>query len=122
MGNEASMQRSKESRENEGLLKAAASEGNVAAVEALLAKDPLLVYAHTKDGKNIWHLAAEAGHTEVRDAADLKADQALRQSTPMQLGQHNNGAQQLLYEWTGFNNKQYIFSNRGYVLHAVCRW
>jgi hypothetical protein len=66
MGNESSVQRSKESREDEALLKTAASSGDVTAVEALLRKDPLLVYAHTKDGKNVWHLAAEAGHAEVR--------------------------------------------------------
>jgi ankyrin repeat protein len=66
MGNEASTQKS---RTEEAALRTAAASGDAAAVEAMLKQTPGLVYAHTKAGENLWHLAAESGHTEVRCCA-----------------------------------------------------
>jgi hypothetical protein len=34
-------------------------------MQALLQQRPGLIYAHSKDGENIWHAAAQGGHPEV---------------------------------------------------------
>lgn len=40
--------------------------GDVSRMQALLQQKPGLIYAHSKDGENIWHAAAQGGYPEVR--------------------------------------------------------
>lgn len=62
MGNEVSMQSGR--AEEVSLLKAVLA-GDVPAMQSLLQQKPGLIYAHSKDGENIWHAAAQGGHPEV---------------------------------------------------------
>lgn len=64
MGNELSLQSA--ARGEEGVLMRAVLAGDVAAMQAVLQQKQGLVYAHSKDGENIWHAAAQGGHPEVR--------------------------------------------------------
>lgn len=40
-------------------------EGDVASMQTILQQKQVLIYAHSKDGENIWHAAAQGGHPEV---------------------------------------------------------
>lgn len=62
MGNEVSMQTG---RAEEVALMKAVLAGDVAAMQGLLQQKQGLIYAHSKDGENIWHAAAQGGHLEV---------------------------------------------------------
>jgi hypothetical protein len=62
MGNELSMQAG---RAEEVALMKAVLAGDVAGMQALLQQKQGLIYAHSKDGENIWHAAAQGGHAEV---------------------------------------------------------
>lgn len=64
MGNELSMQ-SAAGRSEEVALMKAVLEGDVASMQTILQQKQVLIYAHSKDGENIWHAAAQGGHPEV---------------------------------------------------------
>lgn len=73
MGNEVSMlQQSGRGPEEMALMKAVL-EGDVPGMQALLQQKQGLIYAHSKDGENIWHAAAQGGHPEVRAGAAFRA-------------------------------------------------
>lgn len=62
MGNELSMQAG---RVEEVALMKAVLAGDVPGMQSLLQQKQGLIYAHSKDGENIWHAAATGGHPEV---------------------------------------------------------
>lgn len=66
MGNEVSLVGSGRA-EGVALLQAVLS-GDVAAMQSILEAKPTAIYAHSKDGENIWHAAAQGGHVQVRAA------------------------------------------------------
>jgi hypothetical protein len=39
--------------------------GQLDKLKGLLASTPNIIYAHTKEGQNVWHFAAQGGHAEV---------------------------------------------------------
>jgi hypothetical protein len=68
MGNETSAQLGARSGEEAALLRAVLGS-DVAGLQAALQQKPAAIYAHSKDGENIWHAAAQGGHAEVITAA-----------------------------------------------------
>lgn len=66
MGNEISKQSGR--TEEVALLKAVLA-GDVTSMQALMQQKPGIIYAHSKDGENIWHAAAQGGHLEVSDGS-----------------------------------------------------
>lgn len=78
-------------RAEEVALMKAVLAGDVASMQALLQQKQGLIYAHSKDGENIWHAAAQGGHSDVSCACVGMVDLATTDAVGRLSGQLGAG-------------------------------
>ncbi|KAI8465131.1 MAG: ankyrin repeat-containing domain protein [Monoraphidium minutum] len=65
------------SREEESKMMAALNAGSIEDARAQLEANPSLIYVHSKDGLNVWHLAAESGDPQVVEMVSAAVSEVL---------------------------------------------